>query len=384
MSTSRPATPITPAAAPSPGGTPEPGQPAGPAIDQAKLDAFLGKVVADWGATASAALVVIGDRLGLYKAMAGADPLTPAELARRTGTAERYVREWLLNQAAGGYVAYEPATGRYRLPPEQALALADEDGPAFVAGGFEIMTAILRAEPQVAEAFRTGRGLPWADHAPGLFDGTERFFRRAYRVSLVAEWLPALGGVVPKLEAGARVADVGCGYGAAAILLAQAYPRARVDGYDSHVPSVERARRAAADAGVAGRTHFEVAGAAALPAPADGAGYDLVAYFDSFHDMGDPVRVARRAREVLAPDGAVLLVEPMAGDRVEDNLTPFGRLAAAASTLVCTPNALNEGDTALGQLYADGELQAVFQEAGFRRFRRAAQTPFNRVFEARP
>jgi SAM-dependent methyltransferase len=246
------------------------------------------------------------------------------------------------------------------------------------------MTAILRAEPQVAEAFRTGRGLPWAEHAPGLFDGTERFFRRAYRVSLVSEWLPALEGVVPKLEAGARVADVGCGYGAAAVLLAQAFPRTDVTGYDNHAPSIERARRTAADAGVADRVRFEVAGAAALPDPPAGAGYDLVAYFDSFHDMGDPVRVARRAREVLARDGTVLLVEPQAGERPEDNLTPFGRLASAASTLVCTPNALAEGDTALGQLYADGELQSVFQEAGFGRFRRAAQTPFNRVFEARP
>ena len=380
---SRRATPAPPSEAMPPERVRDSGQPAGQEIDQAKLDAFLGKVLADWGATASAALVVIGDRLGLYRAMAGAGPFTPAELAARTGTAERYIREWLLNQAAGGYVAYDPASGRYALPPEQALALADEDGPAFVAGGFEIMTAILRAEPQLAEAFRTGRGLPWAEHAPGLFDGTERFFRRAYRASLVSEWLPALEGVVPKLEAGARVADVGCGYGAAAILLAQAYPRTRIAGYDSHAPSVERARRAAADAGVADRVRFEAAEAGALPAPADGVGYDLVAYFDSFHDMGDPVRVARRAREVLAPGGTVLLVEPMAGDRVEDNLTPFGRLTSAASTLVCTPNALAEGDTALGQLYADGELQAVFRDAGFRRFRRAAETPFNRVFEAR-
>lgn len=352
------------------------------AIDQAKLEAFLGTVVGDFGAAISAALVAIGDRLGLYRAMAAGGPVTPAELAARTGTVERYVREWLINQAAGGYVAYDPATGRYTLPPEQALALTDESSPFFVGGGFEIICALMTAQQRVGADFRIGRGMAWGEHDPALFEGTERFFRPGYAAHLTTSWLPALEGVVEKLERGAVVGDVGCGHGASTIIMAQAYPRSRFIGFDSHPPSIERARELARQAGVAGRATFDVALAGEFPG-AD-RGYDLVAFFDCLHDMGEPIAAVRRARETLDDDGTVLLVEPMAGKWVEENFNPIGRIFSAASTLVCTPNALATGGQALGAVASDQSLEEVFRAAGFGRFRRAAETPFNRIFEARP
>jgi SAM-dependent methyltransferase len=349
-------------------------------VDPTKLEAVIGRAVADFGATVSSALVVIGDKLGLYKALAGAGPLTPAELAARTGTDERYVRPWLVNQAAGGYVEHDPATGRYSLPPEQAVALTDETSPFYVGGGFQVVTAAIKAEPRIAEAFKTGAGLAWGDHDAGLFQGTERFFRPGYEANLVQSWIPALDGAETRLRAGATVADVGCGHGASTLIMARAYPRSRFFGFDFHAPSIERARRLAVEEGLADRVLFEVASATDFP----GAGYDLIAYFDCLHDLGDPVGAMRHARQALAPDGHLLIVEPMAGERDADNLNPVGRIFSAASVLICTPNALATGHTALGTIATDAALGDVVAAGGFSRFRRATETPFNRIFEARP
>ncbi len=351
------------------------------AIDEAKLEAFMGRVVGEAGAALNAALVVIGDRLGLYRAMAGAGPLTSEALAERTGCAERYVREWLRAQAAGGFVAYDPATDRYTLPEEQALVLANEDSPAFVPGLYQVIAAAIRDEPRVTQAFRTGNGVGWHEHDPELFHGTERFFRTGYNTHLVSAWIPALDGVEERLRRGARVADVGCGHGASTILMARAYPRSTFVGFDYHRPSIAWARKAAANAGVDDRVTFEVASAQAYP----GAGYDLVAFFDCLHDMGDPVGAARHVRETLAPDGTWMIVEPFAHDRVEDNLNPVGRLFYCASTLVCTPASLaQEVGLALGAQAGEARLREVVTAASFSRFRRATWTPFNLVLEARP
>jgi SAM-dependent methyltransferase len=349
------------------------------AFDQAKLEAFLGKVVGDLGAAMSCALAYIGDRLGLYKALADAGPLTPAELARRTHTAERYVREWLINQAAGGYVDYDPLTGRYSLPYEHAIALIDERGPFFVGGGFQVALALVKAEPRIEEAFRTGGGMLWGEHDPLLFGGTERFFRPGYAAHLVSEWIPALDGMEEKLREGAKVADVGCGHGASTILMAQAYPNSRFFGYDNHTPSIIRAREAVAKAGVEERVTFKVASAGDFP----GSDYDLICFFDCFHDLGDPAGAAHRACQTLAPGGAVMIVEPMAGNQVEENLNPVGRAFSAASTLCCTPNAIACGGSALGAVASDESLRHAVAAGGLTHFRRAAETPFNRVFEAR-
>ncbi len=351
------------------------------AIDETKLQAFLGRVVDDFGAALSTALATIGDRLGLYKAMADAGPLSAAELAARTGTAERYLREWLINQAAGGYVAYDAAADRYFLPPEQAVALADDRSPFFVGGGFQLINAMCKAESRIGEAFRTGTGMGWGEHDQGLFEGTERFFRPGYIGNLVTSWIPALDGAQEKLERGATVADIGCGHGASTIIMAQAFPRSRFHGFDSHAPSIERANRAAREASVADRVVFEVADAHSFPAPL--AGFDLLAYFDCLHDMADPVGACRQAHRSLAPEGTALIVEPMAGERVEENLNPVGRLFAGASTLCCTPNALAHGGPALGTIATEAQLRDVVTAAGFGRFRRVTQTPFNRIFEAR-
>ena len=350
------------------------------AIDEAKLNAFMGKVVADFGASASAVLVVIGDKLGLYKAMAGAGPLTPAELAGKTNTNERYVREWLNANAAGGYVAYDAASARYTLPPEQAMALADESSPAFIPGFYSVVEAMMRAEERIRDSFRTGAGMAWGEHAHCLFEGTERFFRPGYVANLTTSWLPALDGAVAKLEAGGKVADVGCGLGASTIIMAKAYPRARFVGFDVHPESIALARKRAAQAGVADRVTFEVARSTDY----SGSGYDLVAHFDCLHDMGDPIGAARHVRRTLAPDGIWMIVEPFAGDKVEDNLNPVGRIFYSASTMLCVPSSLSEHGPALGAQAGEARLRAVVTEGGFTRFRRATETPFNLILEARP
>lgn len=349
-------------------------------VDEETLQAFVGKAVEEFGAIVSAALVVIGDKLGLYQAMAGAGPLTPGELAARTGTDERYVHPWLVNQAAGGYVAHDPATGRYWLPPEQAVALTDETSPFYVGGGFQVLTAAMKAEPRIAAAFKTGAGLAWGEHDPGLFQGTERFFRPGYEANLVQSWIPALDGLEEKLRAGATVADVGCGHGVHTLIMAEAYPKSRFFGFDSHPPSIVRAREMAAEAGLADRAVFAVASATDFP----GSSYDLIAYFDCLHDMGDPDGALRHARQALKPDGHVLIVEPMAGERDADNFTPVGRIYSAASVLICTPNAIATGGEALGTIASERSLREVAAAGGFTRFRRATETPFNRIFEARP
>lgn len=313
--------------------------------------------------------------------MAGAGPLTSAELAQRTGLAERYVREWLASQAAGGYVDYDAQTGRYQLSLEQAFALADENSPAFLPGAFQVATAAIRAEGKITEAFRTGNGVGWHEHDPGLFHGTERFFRPGYAAHLISSWIPALDGVEAKLKAGARVADVGCGHGASTVLMAKAYPASTFIGFDYHEPSVVRAREAAEQAGVADRVQFEVARAKDYP----GRDYDFVTFFDCLHDMGDPVGAAAHVLETLKPDGTWMIVEPFAGDQVEQNLNPVGRAFYSASTLICTPASLSqEVGLALGAQAGEARLREVVTKGGFTRFRRAAETPFNLVLEARP
>ncbi|MBV8856996.1 MAG: methyltransferase domain-containing protein [Acidobacteria bacterium] len=348
-------------------------------INQEKLEAFLGKVVTDFGAALSSSLVYIGQKLGLYKALAEAGATTPAELAGRTGTQERYVREWLINQAASGYVEYDAAEGKFSLSPEQRAALADEESPAFVGGGFYLVKAMTNAVPRIEESFRKGGGILWGEHDPDLFVGVERFFRPGYRTHLVNDWIPALTGIAEKLKAGGLVADVGCGHGASTVIMAQAYPASRFRGFDNHGPSIEHARRAAEEAGVAGRVTFEVSAAGEIP----GGPYDLVCFFDCLHDMGDPAGAARRAAEVLAEGGSALIVEPMAGDTVEENINIIGRTFSAASTLCCTSNSLALGGPALGAVATEEALREVVIGAGFKEFRRATQTPFNRVFEAR-
>ena len=349
--------------------------------DPERLNNFLGRMLGDMGATLSASLVVVGDRLGLYKAMAEGGPMDAAALARRTGTAERYVREWLAAQAASGYVTHDACTNRFHLEPEQAMVFADEASPAFMAGFYEIAEATFRAVPRVTEAFRSGRGVGWHEHHRCLFCGTERFFRTSYRHHLVSEWLPALDGAAEKLALGATVADVGCGHGASTILMAQAFPASRFFGFDYHLPSIEAAREAAASAGVADRVSFEVAAAKDFPAR----GYDLVTFFDCLHDMGDPAGAASHVRASLAPDGIWMIVEPFAHDRLADNLSPVGRIYYAASTMICTPASLSqEVGLALGAQAGESRLREVVTEGGFTRFRRATETPFNLVLEARP
>jgi SAM-dependent methyltransferase len=350
-------------------------------IDQAAVEEFVGRAVTELGAGFSALLLHIGDRLGIYRAMAGAGPLGAAELAGRTGTDERYLRAWLNNQAAGGYVAYDAGADRYELTPVQAACLADEQSATFVPGGFEILAGLYADEPRLSAAFRSGAGVGWHEHDPRLFTGTDRFFRPGYLASLTQEWIPALDGVEAKLRAGARVADVGCGYGSSSVILGGAYPNSRVAGFDYHAGSVEAARKAAAEAGVSDRVTFERAAATDVP----GSGYDLVTFFDCLHDMGDPVAAARRAREVLAPDGTLMVVEPRAGGSVEENLNPVGRIFYAASALICTPCSLAQpGAAALGPQAGEERLTAVLAGAGFGRVRRAAETPFNLILEARP
>ena len=350
-------------------------------INEDKLNAFMGQVVGELGATVNAGLIVIGDKLGLYKAMAEAGPITPSELAEKTGTAERYVREWLNAQAAGGFVEYNSETQRYLLPAEQALALANEDSPAFVCGAFELATATLRSGAEIQSAFQTGAGFGWHQHDIGVSTGCERFFRPGYNANLVSSWIPALSGVEEKLRVGAKVADVGCGLGASTRLMAKAYSRSRFTGFDYHKESIELARKEAKEAGLQDNTRFEVAPAASFP----GTGYDLVATFDSLHDMGDPVGAAKHVRQALEADGTWLIVEPIAGDKVEQNLNPVGRAYYAFSTFLCTPNSLSQGvGLALGAQAGEKRIHDVATAAGFTRFRRVAETPFNAVYEVRP
>ncbi|HTH96068.1 MAG TPA: class I SAM-dependent methyltransferase [Stellaceae bacterium] len=347
--------------------------------DPDKLNAYLARMVGDLGAVATGALVVLGDRLGLYKAMRAGGAQSAKELAVRTGTHERYIREWLSAQAAAGYVDYDADTDKFDLNPEQAVVFADEESPAFMAGAFEILASLWIDEPKVGEVFRNGRGLGWHDHSACLFRGTERFFRPGYNAHLVGSWLPALDGMVEKLQHGARVADVGCGHGASTVLMAKAFPNSHFTGFDYHLPSVERARSAAAEAGVAKNTHFEVASAKAYPGT-----YDLVAFFDCLHDMGDPAGASAHVRETLAPDGTWMIVEPFARDRLADNLNPVGRIYYAASTMVCTPASLSqEVGLGLGAQAGEMRLRKVVTAGGFTRFRLATETPFNMVFEAR-
>jgi 2-polyprenyl-3-methyl-5-hydroxy-6-metoxy-1,4-benzoquinol methylase len=349
------------------------------AIDPDKLNEFVGKALADLGATVSAALVAIGDKLGLYKAMKDG-PVTSAELAQKTGTNERYVREWLAGQAAAGYVSHDANAGRFFLTDEQAECLTNEQSPACVLGGFQGMLAAVRTAPKVMEGFRTGRGVGWHEHEPDLFQGTERFFRPGYNANLVGSWIPALEGVQKKLEAGASVADVGCGHGASTIILAKAFPKSKFRGFDYHKPSIEAATSRAKEAGVADRASFEVASAKDYPGS-----YDLVAFFDCLHDMGDPVGAAAHVRQTLKSDGTWMLVEPFANDKLEENLNPIGRLFYSVSTLVCCPASLSqEVGAALGAQAGEARMRMVMEQAGFTRFRRATQTPFNLIYEVRP
>jgi 2-polyprenyl-3-methyl-5-hydroxy-6-metoxy-1,4-benzoquinol methylase len=350
------------------------------ALDESKLNAFVNKAVGDIGATLSSILVVLGDRLGLWKALAQNGPLTASELAKRTETAERYIREWLDAQASAGYVTYDPQTRRYSLPPEHVAVLADESSPAFFPGLFEVAAACWAGTDKMTQNFRTGHGLEWGHQHPCLFQGTERFFRSSYIGNLVSAWIPALDGVKAKLERGARVADVGCGLGASTILMAQAFPNSRFHGFDYHPGSIEIANKRARDAGVADRVKFEVAKAQDFP----GKDYDLIAFFDCLHDMEDPKGAAKRVRETIAQDGTWMIVEPFASDKPEENHNPVGRVYYSASTMLCVPHSLAFGGPALGAQAGEARLRDVIAAGGFTRVRRATETPFNMVLEARP
>ncbi|MGR9187396.1 class I SAM-dependent methyltransferase (plasmid) [Rhizobium leguminosarum] len=348
--------------------------------DMQKLDALVGRLVGDVGAAMSGALVVLGDQVGIFKAMADGTPMSVQDLAAKTGIKERYLREWLSAQAAADYVAYDEKTDRFSLTPEQAMVFAEENSPAFFVGAFEVVQSMWMDEPKIADAFRTGKGLGWHEHSTCLFRGTERFFRPGYNSHLVNEWIPALAGVEAKLKAGASVADVGCGHGASTILMAQAYPASHFTGFDYHGPSIERAKAAAQDAGVADRVTFQQGSAAEFP----GRGYDMVAMFDCLHDMGDPVGAGRHVKETLGPNGTWLIVEPFANDHLKDNLNPVGRVYYGASTMICTPASLSqEVGLGLGAQAGEMKLRKVVLDAGFTHFRRATETPFNMVFEVR-
>lgn len=351
-----------------------------PAVDEERLMSFVFRAVGEVGAALNGALVVLGDQLGYYRTMAAHGPITPAELAELTSTGEPYAREWLNAQAAGAFVDYDPGTGRYTLPVEHAIALTDPDSPAYLQGLFQIAHGTIRDTPEILAAARNGDGLGWHDHNTDVHLGCERFFRPNYLNSLTGSWLPALDGVVPKLEQGARVADIGCGYGASTIIMAQAFPASTFVGTDYHAESIDIARERAAEAGVEDRVSFEVGRAKDHP---DG-GYDLVAMFDCLHDMGDPLGAARHVRELLAPGGVWMVVEPVAGDAPEENFNPVGRAYYAFSTLLCTPASLSqEVGLALGTQAGPARIRHLAEQAGFGRFETVATTPFNHVFDIR-
>ena len=351
-----------------------------PALNMDKLNAFVGQFVADLGAAVHTGMVVIGEKLGLYKALA-TEPMTPAQLAARTKTDERYLREWLGSQAAGGYVTYDEKSGQFSLTQEQAFTLANEESPAYLPGAFELALGSLNSVPRITESFRTGAGMGWGEHTEGVFDGCEKFFRPGYAANLVSAWIPALHDVKGKLEAGARVADVGCGKGSSTILMAKAFPKSRFVGFDYHDKSIEAARESAKRNGVAGQVTFEVAKAKEFP----GRNYDFVTVFDCLHDMGDPIGAAAHIRQSLAKDGTWMIVEPFANDNLKDNLNPIGRVYYSFSTLLCTPcSRSQEVGLCLGAQAGEARIRDVVTSAGFNRFRRATETPFNLVFEARP
>src|SRR5919198_157533 len=361
-------------------------------IDNEKLQQFMGKVLSDFGGAASAILVYIGDKLGLYKAMADfGNPITSQELANLTRTSERYIREWLANQAAGGYLTYDSSSQRYTLPFEHAQALVNETSPVFVAGGFQIAMSLYRDEPKYLEAFKTGKGIAWGEHDKDLFQGTERFFKPLYAANIVSSWIPSLdnGKIEERLKRGGlKVADVGCGHGISTILMAKAYPNCKFYGFDNHPGSIEYARKKAREEGLGeDRIQFEVASSTNFPAPkeAEGGGYDLIAFFDCLHDMEDPQGAAAHALQTLKkPDGVVMIVEPFANDKLEDNLNPYGRLSYAASTMVCVPASLSQNGPALGAQAGEPGISQVVKAGGFKHFKRAAQTPFNIVYEVKP
>lgn len=350
-------------------------------IDESKLHAFMGRAVGDMGAAMHAVLIILGDKLGLYKAMGDSMPVTPAELAKRTGTSERYVREWLNANAASGYVTFDAMTATYTLPPEQALALAMENGPAFLPGAFQIVSSCFNDEAKIEDAFRTGKGVGWHEHHHDLFHGTERFFRPGYIANLVSQWIPALNGVEEKLKSGAKVADIGCGLGSSTILMAKAFPKSEFFGFDYHDKSIELAQSEARREGLEDRLHFQVAPAKDYP----GKDYDFVAFFDCLHDMGDPVGAASHVRSTLKDDGTWMIVEPYAEDATEANHNPIGRVYYSASTLLCVPASISqEVGLALGAQAGEKRIGDVVRAGGFTQFRRATQTHFNLVFEARP
>ncbi|HEU0084753.1 MAG TPA: class I SAM-dependent methyltransferase [Bradyrhizobium sp.] len=349
-------------------------------IDSNRLGAFMGKMLGDFGAAANAALIKVGDRLGLYKVLAAQGPMTSQQLAEASGTTERCVREWLSAQAASGYVEYDPATARFSMLPEQAMVFADEDSPYFMGAVGDMMSALMLDEPKVSEAFRSGKGVGWNERSECLFCGTARFFRTTYKHQLVQEWLPALDGVVGKLTRGATVADIGCGHGISTMLMAKAFPNSRFYGFDAHPGSIDAACAAAEREGFGGRVSFATATAKTVPAN----GYDLVYFFDCLHDMGDPVGALHHVRETMVDDGTCMLVEPFANDRLEQNFTPVGRLFYAASTMVCTPASMaQETGLALGAQAGEARLREVAKQGGFSRFRRATETAFNLVLELR-
>jgi SAM-dependent methyltransferase len=349
-------------------------------VNPDKLNAFMGKMLGDVGAAMNASLMLLGDKLGLYKALAAKGPLTAAELARATGTTERYIREWLAAQAASGYVEYDSASGKFSMSPEQTLVFGDDDSPVFLGAVGNLVAATFLDEPKISDAFKTGKGVGWNRRSECLFCGTARFFRTGYKHYLVQEWLPALDGVVDKLNRGAKVADIGCGHGVSTQLMARAFPNSRFHGFDYHEGSIDTARQSAKDAGLGDRVHFDVHSAKSYPAE----GYDLVCFFDCLHDMGDPVGAMKHVRETMADDGTCMLVEPFANDRLEDNFNPVGRIYYAASTMVCTPASLDqEVGLALGAQAGEARLREVAKQGGLTRFRRATETPFNLILEAR-